>query len=264
MQTTSQEDIERACTAFQKRVHKFIEKYSNRNPYNTTTTTDPQRLSIATKEAKRCIRHANHVLCTLSNKLRALEHALSAFRDVSANDYMTAFTSSLHNKQTQEHVLHQWFANYLRLRDGFVLFESGERRHKHDVDEKTYREFPSRLQSKPRYNDNTRTFSSKLGYTGYGMDEFNDEVVGIRKRLLDQLVIIKGGGGGESSSSSSSLPPSNPFLSAFLFRSISSIFSICASLRSFRSSTFASRSFTFCMASPNARRSFFRLENPVR
>eukprot|EP00986_Skeletonema_menzelii_P017342 scaffold19124_cov148-Skeletonema_menzelii.AAC.1 len=120
---------------------------------------------------------------------------------------MTAFTSSLHNKQTQEHVLHQWFANYLRLRDGFVLFESGERRHKHDVDEKTYREFPSRLRSKPKYGDNTRTFSSKLGYTGYGMDEFNDEVVGIRKRLLDQLVIIKGGG--ESSSSSSSLAREN-------------------------------------------------------
>lgn len=62
----------------------------------------------------------------------------------------------------------------------------------HDVDDKTYREFPSRLQTKPKFNDNTQTFSSKLGYTGYGMDEFNDEVVGIRKRLLEQLVIIKG------------------------------------------------------------------------
>mmetsp|Transcript_36093 Transcript_36093/g.73582 ORF Transcript_36093/g.73582 Transcript_36093/m.73582 type:complete len:1022 (-) Transcript_36093:24-3089(-) len=185
---TSQEDIERACTAFQKRVHKLIKFYSTRNQY-----ADPERLSIATKEAQRCVRHANHVLCTLSSKLRSLEHALTAFGELSANDYITAFSSSIHNKQSQERTLHQWFANYLRIRDGFVLFESGERRHKHDVDEQMKRDFPSRLQTKPKYSDNTQTFSSKLGYTGYGMDEFNDEVVGIRKRLLDQMIIIKGG-----------------------------------------------------------------------
>ncbi len=109
---------------------------------------------------------------------------------MSANDYITAFSSS--TIQSQERILHEWFANYLRLRDGFVLFESGERRHAHDVDSKTCREFPSRLQTKPKFNDNTQTFSSKLGYTGYGMDEFNDEVVGVRKRLLDQLIILKG------------------------------------------------------------------------
>ncbi|KAK1741254.1 hypothetical protein QTG54_007732 [Skeletonema marinoi] len=172
---TSQEDIERACTAFQKRVHKLIKFYSTRNQY-----ADPERLSIATKEAQRCVRHANHVLCTLSSKLRSLEHALTAFGELSANDYITAFSSSIHNKQSQERKLHQWFANYLRIRDGFVLFESGERRHKHDVDEQMKRDFPSRLQTKPKYSDNTQTFSSKLGYTGYGMDEFNDEVVGIR------------------------------------------------------------------------------------
>ena len=135
MQITSQEDIELACTAFEKRVHTLIEIYSDRNPYF-----DDTELSIATKKAKKCVRHANHVLCTLSNKLRSLDHALKAFRDVSANDYMRAFSSTLHNnnnvsnnnnKQYQERLLHQWFANYLRIRDGFLLFESGERRHRH-------------------------------------------------------------------------------------------------------------------------------------
>jgi len=189
---TSQEDIELACTAFQKRVHKFIKKNS--------TITD------ATKEAQRCVRHANHVLRTLSSKLRSLENAMRAFREVSANEYIAAFSSSLHtgnnngssnnsnSKQSQERILHQWFANYLRLRDGFVLFESGERRHKQDVEDATYRDFPSRLQSKPKHSDGyTRTYSSKLGYTGYGMDEFNDDHVGIRKRLLDQIIVITGG-----------------------------------------------------------------------
>jgi hypothetical protein len=194
---TSQEDIELACTAFRKRVQTFIQKYS--------IITDQERLSVATKEAQRCVRHANHVLCTLSSKLRSLENAIRAFREVSANEYIAAFSSSLNStgtngssssdKQSQERVLHQWFANYLRLRDGFVLFESGERRHCQDVEDTTYRDFPSRLQSKPKHRDGyTRTYSSKLGYTGYGMDEFNDDDVGIRKRLMDQIIIAKGGG----------------------------------------------------------------------
>lgn len=193
---TSQTDIEKACTAFQERVHIIIKLYTKH-----TTNDDQRELSLATWEAQRCVRHANHVLCTLASKLRSLEHALKAFRDVSANEYITAFSSSLNNnngsKQSQERILHQWFANYLRLRDGFVLFESGERRHKQDVDTTTsssWRDFSSRLQSKPKHNDGyTMTFSSKMGYTGYGSDEFNDEQVGIRRRLLDQMIIIKGG-----------------------------------------------------------------------
>ena len=123
---------------------------------------------------------------------------MTAFREISANEYISAFsscfTSAWGSARAQVYV-YEWFAHYLRLRDGFVLFESGERRHKHDVDDEDAKKrgFYSRLSSKPKQRDGyTQTYSSRLGYTGYGLDEFNDEVVGIRIRLLDQLMIIKG------------------------------------------------------------------------
>lgn len=201
--TPSEEEVELACTTFQKRVQTILKKdLVSRYHHSTNDDNDdlPEHIIIAKKAAIRYIQHANHILRTLSNKLRSMENAMRAFREVSSTEYIQAFSKSFStvsqssSSQEQERILHQWFTNYLRLRDGFVLFESGEARHKHDIDD-SKNKFSSKLHTKPKHSDGTRTYSSKMGYTGYGLDEFNDDDVGVRNKLLDQIIVIRGGRG---------------------------------------------------------------------
>src|SRR5210317_1738135 len=155
--TPSEEEVELACTALQKRVQTILKKDLSRYHHHTNDDDNdlPEHIITAKKAAIHYINHANHILRTLSNKLRSMENAMNAFRKVSSTTYIQAFsksfssTTSQSSSSSQEHerILHQWFANYLRLRDGFVLFESGEARHKHDIIDK---------------NSNNNKFSSNL------------------------------------------------------------------------------------------------------
>jgi hypothetical protein len=151
--------------------------------------------------------HANHVLRTLTAKRHSLTNALVAFREASnlhVQQFGIAASASTKNDNTaaedrQRQILRTWFANYIRLRDGFVLLESGERRHPHDDDDDLdntaksattsfrNKQFESKLKGAYRSDGITRKFSSNNGYTGTGYDEVYDEDVGIKYRLLEAL-----------------------------------------------------------------------------
>ncbi|KAL3815856.1 hypothetical protein ACHAXA_002272 [Cyclostephanos tholiformis] len=174
------------------------------------------------------VKHANLVLRTLKAKRLSLSNALIAFGEASnacvmrfadnAHTATTTNSSSLVNvnlgyvETSRIEAARRWFTIYLRLRDGFVLMESGERRHIHDFDDidndddindtrgggegkvdetRRERKFPSKLGDGCYQSDGiTRKYSSSNGYTGRGYDEFYDEDVGIRRRLLMALSII--------------------------------------------------------------------------
>lgn len=87
---------------------------------------------------KKCIielvDHANHVLRTLTAKRASLKNALLAFREASElHVQQFGAATGQEDRKRRQIILRNWFANYIRLRDGFVLLESGERRHPHDV-----------------------------------------------------------------------------------------------------------------------------------
>ena len=91
----------------------------------------------------------------------------------------------------QVEVVRRWFANYVQLRDGFVLLESGERQHNHDDNNddddddddnngcNSFRSFPSMLKGVLRPDGVTRRFKSDRG--------LYDDDAGIKRRLLQAL-----------------------------------------------------------------------------
>jgi len=190
------EAINTACNVFHKSVSKLISKIHKskhtRGTFHTETDIELQQ------QATQLVNHANHVLVTLSGKRQSLEFGIVAFKELS-DLYVKEFKTTLNNNNSissnaniqkrQRDILTNWFATFIRLRDGFVLLESGECRHTHDIDDSKY---PSQLSGALRSDGQTRKFKSSNGYTGYGWDEVNDEDVGIKSRLLDTFYDIDG------------------------------------------------------------------------
>ena len=192
------EDINGACRSFAKSVNDYIDRALRRRGRRH----DDAAKSSLRGECNGLVRHANVVLVTLTAKRTSLANALAALRAESM-DYVERFaaassSSSLaaveNNKddveRAQVEIIRRWFAIYVRLRDGFVLLESGERRHDHDDDDDD--SFPSRLKGDLQPDGVTRMFKSKRGYTGRGYDEAYDPHVGIRRRLLVALSKLDG------------------------------------------------------------------------
>ncbi|KAL3795492.1 hypothetical protein ACHAW5_002459 [Stephanodiscus triporus] len=184
---------------------------------------DASTSSSLRRECNELVRHANLVLRTLVAKRSSLENAISALR-AESKDYVERFAAAAPAAassssspslsvdddvekrgkngvvddvvaalgRTQVEIVRRWFANYVRLRDGFVLLESGERRHDHDDDGDV--SFPSRLGGAYCSDGYTRRFKSERGYTGRGYDEAYDPDVGIKRRLLVALSRFDGSG----------------------------------------------------------------------
>ena len=201
---TSQQDIDLACQSFQQSVNKLVLKLvkSKRKKYDNSVDEEGNESRLI-RDSKQCANHANYVLKTLYAKRTSLRYALKAFETATQN-YLKLITSASLKKDLEQRILRRWFGIFLRLRDGFVLLESGERRHPGDDDDDKlstnnaqHKLFSSRLSNGGAYRQDgkTRKFSSEKGYTGAGWDEIFDEDVGIRKRLLDALIGISGGGG---------------------------------------------------------------------
>ena len=219
--------VDAACKAFHKSVSAYIAKSRSRpqqKQHRGDENIDGRRAgdddnNAATKECLifELVDHANHVLRTLTAKRTSLKNALLAFREASelhVQQFSAATTATTttgqEDRKRRQIVLRNWFANYIRLRDGFVLLESGERRHPHDGDFNTdihsskaaasssslsNQKFQSKLNGAFRSDGITRKFSSSNGYTGTGYDEVYDEDVGIKRRLLEALFNIDCNGG---------------------------------------------------------------------
>jgi len=190
------EDINGACRSFAKSVNDYIDRALRRRGRRH----DDAATSSLRGECNDLVRHANVVLGTLTAKRTSLANALAALR-AESRDYVERFAAAsssslaaVENKddveRAQVEIVRRWFAIYVRLRDGFVLLESGERRHDHDDDDDD--SFPSRLKGDLQPDGVTRMFKSKRGYTGRGYDEAYDPHVGIRRRLLVALSKLDG------------------------------------------------------------------------
>lgn len=166
------------CERFQNSINSFLKRQKKRLP----------------KEVKHDIDHAIHILKTLHVKRISLLTGIEAFETL-CQECINAVKRIVNDGNTTklrnmvQNVLTHLFVQYIHLRDGFVLLTSGECRHEADSKlAQNEKGFPSRLSSLSKRKDGyTTLFSSKLGYSGYGWDEFHNEEVGVRRRLLDKL-----------------------------------------------------------------------------
>jgi hypothetical protein len=181
------------CERFQNSINSFLRRQKKRleKKYGTL----PASHQESCKHAISVSNHAIHILKTLYMKRNSLLTGIKAFETL-CQECINAVKRIVNDGNTTnlrtmvQNVLTHLFVQYIHLRDGFVLLTSGECRH--EADSKLARNeeegFPSLLSSLSKRRDGyTTLFSSKLGYSGYGWDEFHNEEVGVRRRLLDKL-----------------------------------------------------------------------------
>ena len=159
------------------------------------------------KDLVAAVEHACHILRTLVQKRVSLSYAVTALdglsqecqeviefhsrklESYSLNDEIASVYSFI------QQVLVHWFIQYIRIRDGLVIITSGECRHPADqILAEKGKSFASNLSKKCERSDGTRVYREEGCYSGYAWDEFHDEEVGVRARMIQAL-------GGISSSS---------------------------------------------------------------
>lgn len=183
--------VQDECEGFESSVKIYLERQKKRLEKKHGSL--PSKYSILCQQALSITSHSTHVLSQLWTKRQSLAHAINAFETIckecigisdprSAAGGVSALRSLLQDFLT--HI----FIQYIHIRDGFVLLTSGECRHNGDATIAKKSKFRSHLNTPQKRKDGyTVLFSSKCGYSGYGWDEFQNEEVGIRRRLLDTL-----------------------------------------------------------------------------
>ena len=199
--TTS--SLESATKAFLSKQRKKRLRKAN----DDVLPVDEER-SLAKRErmANHAAQHGSHILKNLTLKRQALELAVKALGTctdscLSAMEaHFSSSSSALGNdaqcKVVIQSILEHYFINYLRLRDGLVLLTSGECRHPGDSKRSRSKKasFKSSFGSdaSARGDGYTALFSAEGGYSGTGWDEFYDEHLGVRTRLVDACLACAG------------------------------------------------------------------------
>ncbi|CAB9520062.1 expressed unknown protein [Seminavis robusta] len=131
--------------------------------------------------------HTEFLVRQLTRKRRSLEHGLTFLQTTLwPQEILHRFLSSDH--RTRVALLTHFLNQCLRLHDGILLLVSGECRHAADIRRAKRSKFQSKLKSQELRPDGyTKLFNAPGGYTGYGWDEFLDQQVGVRQRLLQTL-----------------------------------------------------------------------------
>jgi hypothetical protein len=146
-----------------------------------------------------CVGHAGYLFSRLEIKRRSLQEGVASLQSTCTPQCIAALKKIAENSDStrrSEHItsiLFHWFQQFLRLRDGMTLMTTGECQHAPDrIISRTSknRRYKSRLgeDASRRRDGYTHLYSAVGGYTGWGYDEFYDETVGIKHRLLRALM----------------------------------------------------------------------------
>jgi len=184
--------VQDECECFESSVKNYLKRQKKRLEKKHGSL--PSEYNILCQQALSIRSHSTHVLSQLWTKRQSLAHAINAFEIIckeciAISDAKNAAGGASALCSLLQDVLKHIFIQYIHIRDGFVLLTSGECRHNGDATiAKKKGKFRSHLNTPQKRKDGyTLLFSSKCGYSGYGWDEFQNEEVGIRRRLLDTL-----------------------------------------------------------------------------
>jgi len=185
------ESIVLACQSLDNSIARYIKKRRKRGIIISNK---------AESSVKEVAKHFKYVVTQLFWKRTSLDFAVKAFADVCCSGCMQALRDLVKNEdvvnraENVKHVLCHWMKACVRLRDGLVLLQSGECRHKSDVELCRNSKFPSKFVKDLKRPDGITTMYSADFYSGYGWDELFDEQVGIVSRLAMMVL------GGDASS----------------------------------------------------------------
>lgn len=133
------------------------------------------------RRIRRLVEHARHIFIELFNKRRSLKAFLLWFRQ-------EWIRIQVDLEICPAEILQHSLQHFLRCQDAFILLTSGECRHEHDTKLAKTTKFRSRLSTLQERDDGYTVLYKDTGiYSGYGFDEFNNEVVGIRALLVKEL-----------------------------------------------------------------------------
>ena len=133
------------------------------------------------RRLRRLVDHARHIFKELFSKRRNLKALLLWFRKE-----WIRIEVNLGEKPVE--ILQHAMQYFLRCQDAFILLTSGECRHEYDMKLAKTTKFRSRLSTLQERDDGYTILYKGTGiYSGYGFDEFNNEVVGIRALLVNEL-----------------------------------------------------------------------------
>ena len=173
-----------AIKSIEKGIHRIILKRRNsdhNHNHNHNPTNDNDKSSR--RRIQKLVEHTRHILIELFNKRRSLKAFLRWFQkewiriEVDLEKYPVE-------------ILQHSMQHFLRCQDAFILLTSGECRHEYDTKlaKTTTNKFRSRLSTLQERDDGYTVLYKDTGvYSGYGFDEFNNEVVGIRALLMKEL-----------------------------------------------------------------------------
>jgi len=156
-----------------KNLEKAINKILKRN--------DQSLKDKSQRRLRRLVDHARHIFMELFKKRRSLKSFLVWFR----NEWSRV---EVDLEKYPVVILQHSLQHFLRCQDGCILLTSGECRHEHDTQLAKTTNFRSRLSTLEERDDGYTVLYKGTGvYSGYGFDEFNNEVVGIRALLEKEL-----------------------------------------------------------------------------
>ena len=130
---------------------------------------------------QRLVAHARHLFIQLLKKRRSLKSFLPWFQ----REWIR-IEVDLENHPVE--ILQHSMQHFLRCQDAFILLTSGECRHEYDTKLAKTTDFRSRLSTLQERDDGyTTLYKNTSTYSGYGFDEYNNEIVGIRALLGKEL-----------------------------------------------------------------------------
>ena len=204
------DSVHSATSSLESATKAFLSKQRKkrlRKAHDDVLPIDEER-SLAKRErmANHAAQHGSHILKSLTMKRKALDLAVAALgtcTDACLGAMGSHFSASslasgndTQSKALIQSILEHYFINYLRLRDGLVLLTSGECRHPGDSKKAQSKKasFKSSFgtDSTARCDGYTALFRAEGGYSGTGWDEFYDEHLGVRTRLVDACLACAG------------------------------------------------------------------------
>ena len=202
--------VHSATSSLETATKAFLSKQRKkrlRKAHDDVLPIDEER-SLAKRErmANHAAQHGSHILKSLTMKRKALDLAVVALGTctdacLGAMGSHFSASSSASGNDTQskaliQSILEHYFINYLRSRDGLVLLTSGECRHPGDSKKAQSKKASFRssfgTDSTARCDGYTALFRAEGGYSGTGWDEFYDEHLGARTRLVDACLACAG------------------------------------------------------------------------
>jgi hypothetical protein len=176
------EETELAIRGFRNAVQTYLRTKAKPPSSNGSI---PERIQDLLDHTAYCVRQ-------LTSKRQSLENGLSYLQTELWPKILSKCQATPTGPTGHTQLLQHFLEQFLRMHDGLTLLVSGEVRHPADVAERKKQppKFQSKLTEQYREDGYTRLYKAPEGYSGFGWDEFFDEKVGIKKRLLHALVKV--------------------------------------------------------------------------